>query len=198
MQSSLSIHYLCNLFLFLCTFSLRNTLNALVACILNIDSFGSQLRLFSVLLGITSQEAAANESIPFLFWILYPVGSQLYQKIKMQDSHLRSVLPLSGSLYPQKTQHLFRSGNLPLSSWPKLKARSKNALINLNSCSKRPRSEGSLRINLNSSFISLMQTQMLHNNNVAHRGMPWDQTLLSYHCPCNVVLQFLWKPKWPY
>lgn len=63
-------------------------------------------------------------------------------------------------LRPPEAQHHFGSGKQPFSSWITLWRRCEYALINLNSHRKRPGTTGSLRINLNSSFMSLTQTQM--------------------------------------
>lgn len=91
---------------------------------------------------------------------------------KHPPCHLRSVLPLPRGLCPQKTQRPFRSGNQPFSSWITLWRRWEYALINLNSHSKRPGTRGSLRINLNGSFISLTQTQMLPTTTWRTLGCP--------------------------
>lgn len=150
----------------LCSFSWENILTAWVALICNIDIFRMKPFFFSppIILFIYFFKVTVSNLASYLSCILQKVNpavsfpyhrSKKINKITAGQSLEVLFLPLSGSLYPQKTQHLFIGGNLPLSSWPKLKAGCEYALINLTSRSKRSESGGYLKINLNSSFISL-------------------------------------------
>lgn len=142
----------------LCTFSLGKLLDTLVSHTWNIDRFRKQTLCCSVFYYLFLNKKMlwpVNMSLIFKYSQILFCSIISLQKNEKIMALSGGFLSLSGSLYPQKTQQLFISGNLPFSSWPKLKARCEYAFINLTSHSKRSESGGSGRINLNRAFISL-------------------------------------------
>lgn len=109
----------------LCSFSWENILTAWVALICNIDIFRMEPFFFSPHYFIYLFFQSYSNLASYLSGILQKANpavsfpyhrSKKINKITAGQSLEVLFLPLSGSLYPQKTQHLFISGNLPLSS----------------------------------------------------------------------------------
>lgn len=129
------------------------------------------LMVFSVLLFSTSQESY----------------SQSYFKYYIRWWHVKKrVAFVQGlfCLYLGGCSH--RRGNLPFSSWPKMKAKCEYALINPNSHSKRPDCGGSRRINRNGFSISPTRPQMFSATMCHTVGCP--ETRL--YSPISVPLMF--------
>lgn len=95
---------------------------------------------------------------------------------------------------PARARHRFRSGKQPFSSWITLWRRCGYALINLNSHRKTPRTTGSLRINLNSSFMSLTQTQLFPSAARHAEGCPATGLCSPVTAPVMLSCSFYRNP----